>query len=86
MLQVSYNMTKEGLLGKATIFDDRGRIVRALMSNEYLGTSGTFSWDGVTDTNFKASIGVYVLLFEAFAIDGSVSFTNKKAFTLAGKL
>jgi hypothetical protein len=86
VLQVSYVMTKEGLLGKATLFDDRGRVVRSLFSNEYLGTSGSFSWDGITDTNFKASIGVYVLLFEAFSIDGGVFYTAKKALTLAGKL
>lgn len=86
VLQVSYNMTKEGLLGKATIFDDRGRLIRSLLSNEYLGTTGTFSWDGIGDNNFKASIGVYVLLFEAFSIDGSVFYVNKKAFTLAGKI
>jgi hypothetical protein len=86
VLQVSYVMTKEGLLGKATVFDDRGRVVRSLFSNEYLGTSGSFSWDGITDTNFKASIGVYVLLFEAFSIDGGVFYTVKKALTLAGKL
>ena len=86
VLQFSYVMTKEGLLGKATLYDDRGRVVRSLFSNEYLGTSGAFSWDGITDTNFKASIGVYVLLFEAFSIDGGVFYTAKKALTLAGKL
>ena len=86
VLQVSYEMNEPGLLGKVTIFDDRGRIIRKLFSNELLGSSGSFTWDGVNDAQHKASIGVYVLLFEAFSTNGSVIFTTKKAVTLAGKL
>jgi hypothetical protein len=86
VLQVSYKMTEPGLLGKVTIYDDRGRIIRKLFSNELLGTIGTFTWDGVTDSQNKASIGVYILLFEAFSTNGSVIFISKNAVTLAGKL
>ncbi|MFM7636250.1 MAG: lamin tail domain-containing protein, partial [Crocinitomicaceae bacterium] len=57
VLQISYEMNESGLLGKATIFDDRGRPVRKLFGNELLGSKGTFSWDGVTDNQVKASIG-----------------------------
>jgi hypothetical protein len=51
-----------------------------------LGTNGTFSWDGLTDSKVKASIGVYVILFEAFSTDGGEIFATKKALTLAGRL
>lgn len=86
VIQISYEMNEPGLLGKATIFDDRGRMIRKIFSNQLLGSKGTFSWDGVTDSQVKASIGVYVILFEAFSTDGSVIFTTKKAVTLAGRL
>lgn len=86
VLQISYEMTESGLLGKATIFDDRGRLVRKVFSNELLGSKGTFTWDGLSDDQIKASIGVYVLVFEAFSTDGGVIFTTKKALTLAGRL
>jgi hypothetical protein len=86
ILQVSYEMNEPSLLGKVTIFDDRGRLIRKLFSNELLGSKGTFTWDGLTDSQVKASIGVYVLLFEAFSTDGREIFTTKKAVTLAGKL
>ncbi|MFM7683812.1 MAG: hypothetical protein ACKO7P_13890, partial [Bacteroidota bacterium] len=86
VLQISYEMNESGLLGKASIFDDRGRPVRKLFGNELLGSKGTFSWDGVTDNQVKASIGVYVILFEAFSTNGGVIFTTKKAVTLAGRL
>jgi len=86
VLQISYEMIESGLLGKATIYDDRGRLIRKLFSNELLGSKGTFTWDGLSDNQIKASIGVYVLLFEAFSTDGGVIFTTKKAITLAGRL
>jgi flagellar hook assembly protein FlgD len=74
------------MLGKAQIYDDRGRLIRSIFTNELLGTSGTFTWDGTTDQQVKASIGVYVLVFEVFSTDGGVFFVKQKAFTLAGKL
>jgi methionine-rich copper-binding protein CopC len=86
ILQITYNLTSPGMLGKAQIYDDRGRLVRTIFTNELLGSSGTFTWDGTTDQQVKASIGVYVLVFEVFSTDGGVFFVKQKAFTLAGKL
>ncbi|MDG2154193.1 MAG: lamin tail domain-containing protein [Crocinitomicaceae bacterium] len=86
VLQVTYELNKEGLLGQVSIYDDKGRIIKNLFSNELLGTTGSFSWDGTTNEGVKASIGVYVMLFEAFSTDGSVFFTQTKACTLAGKI
>ena len=86
VLQINYQMPQPDLLGKLFIYDDRGRLIRKLFSNELLGTKGTYTWDGVNDDQTKASIGVYVLVLEVFSTDGSVFFTGKKAATLAGKL
>jgi len=86
ILQINYEMAEAGLLGKLTIYDDRGRLVRTLFSNELLGTSGTYYWDGTKDGQAKASIGVYVLIFEAFSTNGGVFFTKRVAVTVAGKL
>jgi hypothetical protein len=86
VLQISYELTSPGLLGKTQVFDDRGRLVRTIFTNELMGTSGTFTWDGLTDSQIKASIGVYVLVVEVFSTDGGVFFTKQKAITLAGKL
>jgi hypothetical protein len=86
ILQITYNLTNPGMLGKAQIYDDRGRLIRSIFTNELLGTSGTFTWDGITDQQVKASIGVYVLVFEVFSTDGGVFFVKQKALTLAGKL
>ncbi len=86
VLVVNYAFEQSGLLAKARIFDDFGREVKVLFSNELLGTKGFFTWDGVNADQAKATIGIYVLLMEVFSTDGSVILAKKIAFTLAGKL
>lgn len=86
VVQLNYQMSEAGMLGKVTIYDDRGRLIRTICSNEILGTEGTLSWDGLTDNFVKSSIGVYVLFFEAFSTNGSLFFAQRKAITVAGKL
>ena len=86
VLQVNYMLEKEGLLGQVQIFDNMGKPVKDLFRNQLLGSSGTFTWDGMNQVGQKSPIGAYVMLFEAFSIDGSVFFTKIKAFTLAGKI
>ncbi len=86
VVQLNYQMSEAGMLGKVTIYDDRGRLIRTICSNELLGTEGTLSWDGLTDNFVKSSIGVYVIFFEAFSTNGSLFFAQRKALTVAGKL
>lgn len=86
ILQISYEMSEPGLLGTFTIFDDRGRTIRTLIQNELLASYGSFTWDGTTDDQVKASIGSYVAVFQAFNADGGLYFTQKKAFVVAGKM
>lgn len=86
VLQVNYQMVEPGLIADFTIYDDRGREIDKVLESELLGIEGTFVWDGVRSDNTKASIGVYVAVFEAWSMDGGLMFTQKKAFTVAGKL
>ena len=55
------------------------------MDNELLGTQGVFSWDGITESNEKSSIGVYSVFFEYFDTKGNTK-KIRKSFVLAGKL
>ncbi len=86
VLQINYELDQNGLVATLTIYDDRGRKIKNLASNELLGITGTFVWDGVDENGNKASIGIYVLVFEAFKLQGGLEFISKKAFVLAGKL
>jgi hypothetical protein len=86
VLVVNYHFSESGLLAKARIFDDFGRDVKTLFSNELIGTSGFFTWDGVNADQAKSPIGIYVLVLEVFSVDGGVNLAKKIPFTLAGKL
>ena len=82
----NYSLSKPGLLGTVTIYDDQGRVVKELFKSELMAVSGTFAWDGINDQNFKAGLGIYLAVMEAFDTNGSQKFVKKIAFTLAGKV
>lgn len=86
VLQVNYEMSEPGLVATFTIYDDRGRLIAEVLESELISLRGTFTWDGVRKDNTKASIGMYIAVFEAFNIDGSVVFAKKKTFVVAGRL
>lgn len=86
VLQVNYEMNETGYLGTFTIFDDRGREIATVFKSELLAVSGSFKWDGVRDDGTKATIGTYVGLFEAFDVSGGLTYTERKAFVVAGKI
>jgi hypothetical protein len=86
VMQATYSMAQPSCLGTVTIYDERGRLIRTLFKNQLLSGSGSFSWNGVKDDQTKASIGVYVIVFEAFSLDGGLLFTGRKAVTLAGNI
>lgn len=85
VLQINYEMINAGMLATISVFDDRGREIKKLVKSELIGSKGTFTWDGVTNDNQKASIGAYVLLFQAFDLSGK-QLSKKIAFVVAGKL
>lgn len=86
VVNISFHFDQPGYTANVRIYDDRGRLVRNLVHNELLGTdAGTFSWDGVSDAREKARVGMYVIYFEAFALDGKVK-KYKRTCVLAARL
>ncbi len=84
VLNISYRFDKPGFIGTITIFDARGRMIRRLINNELLGVEGVFTWDGFSDGNLKADIGIYIILFEVFDAGGTAK-TYKKTAVLGGR-
>lgn len=85
VLNISYQFQQPGYIADISIYDSRGRMVRKLVNNELLGTEGVFSWDGITDDNQKASIGIYIIFFEVFNTSGNHE-KYKKTAVLGGRL
>lgn len=85
ILNINYKFDQAGYVGNLTIFDSNGRLVKQLMRSELLGSSGTISWDGINENNDRATIGIYIIYFEVFDLNGKV-LKYKKTCVLAAKL
>ena len=77
VLNINYTMTNPGFVGNVTIFDANGRVIRSLVQNELLAAAGTVSWDGLNNKREKARIGMYIVYFEVFDLEGNVSGVKK---------
>lgn len=84
ILSIAYQFDQPGYTANVRIFDDKGRQVNDLVHNALLPQSGSFTWDGLTDKNERASIGIYIIYLEIFKLDGTVKH-YKKACVLAAK-
>jgi hypothetical protein len=84
VVNISYTMDGPGYVANLTIYDAKGRLIKHLVQNELLAIEGIFTWDGIDNDQLKARIGAYVLVFEIFNTEGTVSAV-KKAFVVAGQ-
>jgi hypothetical protein len=82
---LNYSFTKPGFTGAIRVFDVKGRLVKQLAKTTYFGSSGAISWNGLTESGLKADIGIYIVILEAFHLDGSI-VKLKKTCVVAGKL
>ena len=85
VLNINYSLENSGQMASVMIFDANGRLIRSLLKNETMAQKGTISWNGLNDKNEKAPIGIYVIYFESFEINGKVH-KYKVACVLAGKI
>ncbi|MDI6804090.1 MAG: lamin tail domain-containing protein [Bacteroidota bacterium] len=83
---ISYNLLSTAAMVRIRIFDSRGRIIRTLVNNEPSGSSGQVIWDGMNDERQKARIGIYIVLLEAYDVNGGNVNTIKGAVVVAGRL
>lgn len=85
LLQADYQLASNGNLANVNIYTDRGVLVKRLQKNSTIATSGTLTWDGIDDNGKQSKVGIYVLSFDAFNLNGKkVHF--KETFVLAAKL
>jgi hypothetical protein len=85
VLNIAYEFAEPGFVANITIFDSKGRPIRALTRSLLLATKGVVTWDGTTDDNTKAYIGIYIIHVEVFDTKGNVKHYKKTA-VLAGRL
>lgn len=84
-LSIAYSFGSPGNTVSITIYDASGHIIRNLVNHELCGTSGAYTWDGITNDRQKASIGRYIVFVEIFDMNGNVK-RYKKETVLGGKI
>ena len=84
-LSIAYSFGSPGNTINITIYDASGRLIRNLVNHELCGTSGTFTWDGITNDRARAMIGRYIVFVEIFDLEGKVK-RYKKGTVLGGKI
>ncbi|MCD4772980.1 MAG: lamin tail domain-containing protein [Bacteroidales bacterium] len=77
ILNINYKFESSGYTANITIFNSAGKLTKNLIRNELLGTKGGFSWDGINQNNEKANIGIYIIYFEIFDLNGKVRHYKK---------
>ncbi len=77
IINIKYKFDTPGYVMTVIVFDAGGYPIRKLINNEYLGTKGSVSWDGIQDDNSKAPTGIYVFYITVYDIDGNVKKYKK---------
>ncbi len=83
VLQILYQFSQPNYAANVTIYNDQGALVRKLIQNQTLATSGQWIWDGLNQTNQKAKTGIYIIYTELFDLNGNVK-KYKNTAVLAG--
>ncbi|MES2417099.1 MAG: lamin tail domain-containing protein [Bacteroidota bacterium] len=84
-LQIDYHFIKSGNLANIYIYNENGILVRRLLKNNSIANQGHFTWDGLNDAGRLNKIGIYVIKFDTFTLNGKTK-SYKQACVLAGKL
>jgi hypothetical protein len=85
LLQIDYQFTNGGNLANVNIYTDKGVLVKKLLRNNNIANQGYLIWDGLNDMGQLNKVGIYVIQFDAFALNGKVQHF-KQTCVLASRL
>ena len=70
ILQVNYSLESSEYVGNIRVFNEYGKLVKTLLTNELLSSGGIVQWDGRTEDGSLAPLGIYILHIEIYQLDG----------------
>lgn len=47
LLEIQLNLKLDGYIGQLIIFNDRGKLIKTVVNNQFFGTQNSFTWDGI---------------------------------------
>ena len=83
-LEIRYLLDQSGYTANVFIYNSKGLLIRRLSNNQLLETKGQIIWDGITDDQQKAPIGIYIVYVEMVHLNGDVQH-YKLTSVLGGK-
>ncbi|SFG66502.1 lamin tail domain-containing protein [Pedobacter insulae] len=84
-LQINFELIDHDFLANVTIYNDKGVMIKKLARNSNIAKAGSFIWDGSNDGGATSKIGIYLVKFEIFALNGR-AYNFEKFCVLALKL
>ena len=69
-LQINYQFDEPGTLLTVYLFNQQGEKIVTILNNLLCGRNGQFNWNGINSQNSYLSTGVYILVAEAFHLNG----------------
>jgi hypothetical protein len=69
-LQINYQFDEPGTLLSVFLFNQQGEKIVTILNNLLCGRNGQFNWNGINNQNSYLSTGVYILVAEAFHLNG----------------
>jgi hypothetical protein len=77
VLTINWNFDRSDLMGSVSVFNSEGVLLKVIVNNELLGSSGTKIWNG-TDDNFSLlPQGIYIVLIDVLSDDGYINQYKK---------
>lgn len=72
VLQVNYQLVDQDYVANVSIYNEKGLLVKKILKNTSIPKEGSFVWDGINDTGGLSKVGIYVIKFDVFALNGKV--------------
>jgi hypothetical protein len=79
LLNITYSISEGNFLANILVFDEQGRLLKALERNALLGTSGIIVWDGSDQNGNRCRIGNYIIYIEVYDAKGNVQVIKRVA-------
>lgn len=85
VLALDYQFAENSSLATINIYSDEGVLIKKLLKNQTIATSGNIIWDGLADSGNVAKVGIYVVVFDVFDLKGNTK-RFKNTCVIATKL
>ncbi|SEL76353.1 lamin tail domain-containing protein [Parapedobacter koreensis] len=84
-LIINYRFPAHGFMANIDIYNDKGVLAKQLQRNQSMAISGTIKWNGLSDTNQRLPVGIYIAVIEIYNAQG-IRKVYRKSFVLATRL